>query len=136
MVPMVDAPLDPADAAALRRVRAICLAFAGVEEAELQDRPLFRVGRRRFALFNGAGSPPRARWSSAGRSLHFLSDPLDIDALGQDARFGPSPHHGHRGWMALHLDEPVDWDEVAELCQDAYRAVAPRRLVALLDEEP
>jgi hypothetical protein len=28
---------------------------------------------------------------------------------------------------------PVDWDEIAELVTDAYRTVAPRRLVAELD---
>jgi hypothetical protein len=28
---------------------------------------------------------------------------------------------------------PVDWDEVAELVADAYRTVAPKRLLAELD---
>jgi len=31
------------------------------------------------------------------------------------------------------LDVPVDWDEIAEIVTDAYREVAPRKLVALLD---
>ncbi|HET9559825.1 MAG TPA: MmcQ/YjbR family DNA-binding protein, partial [Actinomycetota bacterium] len=31
------------------------------------------------------------------------------------------------------LDVPQDWDELAELVTDAYRTVAPRRLVARLD---
>jgi predicted DNA-binding protein (MmcQ/YjbR family) len=84
------------------------------------------VGRRRFALFNGEGSPPRPRWRDAGRSLHFLADPLEIDALRQDARFRPSPHHGDRGWMSLVLAGEVDWTEVAELLDAAYRQAAPR----------
>jgi hypothetical protein len=33
------------------------------------------------------------------------------------------------------LDVPVDWAEVAELVTDAYRTVAPRRLVAQLAAE-
>jgi predicted DNA-binding protein (MmcQ/YjbR family) len=33
----------------------------------------------------------------------------------------------------VYLDVPVDWDEIAELVTDAYRTVAPRRLVAELD---
>ena len=37
----------------LARIRTICLRFPEAEEAELQDRPLFRVRARRFALFNG-----------------------------------------------------------------------------------
>jgi hypothetical protein len=31
------------------------------------------------------------------------------------------------------LDARVDWDEVAAVCEDAYRVVAPRKLVDLLD---
>ena len=78
-------------------------------------------------IFNGAGSTPRPRWSSSGRSLHFLTDPLEVEALRQDRRFSASPHHGHRGWMALRLDaRDVDWDEVAELLESAYRQVVPR----------
>jgi predicted DNA-binding protein (MmcQ/YjbR family) len=123
----VDAPdgLDPEDRAALARVREICLRLDGAEEATLQDRPLFRVGRRRFALFNGSGSPARPRWRDAGRSLHFLADPLDLDALRQDVRFTSSPHHGDRGWMALRLDGSVAWDEIAELIESAHRRVRP-----------
>ena len=115
------------DDLAFGRIRAICLGFGGAEESELQDRPLFHVRRRRFALFNGASSPPRPRWNAAGRSLHFLGDPLERDALQQDERFAPSPHHGDRGWLALRLDRgDLDWDEIAELLESAYRQVAPR----------
>jgi predicted DNA-binding protein (MmcQ/YjbR family) len=107
------------------RVRRICLGFPGVDESELQDRPLFVVGRRRFAIFNGESSSARSRWDGSGRSIHFLSDPSERDALAQDPRFTPSPHHGDRGWMALRLDRgDVDWDEVAELLESAYRQVA------------
>jgi len=42
-------------------------------------------------------------------------------------RFAPSPHHGGRGWLALRLDRgDLDWDEIAELLESAYRQVAPR----------
>ena len=117
--------MNAEDRAALGHIRRICLGFPGAEEAELQGRPLFRVGRRRFALFNGAASPPRPRWSSSGRSLHFLADPLEIDALRQDGRFTTSPHHGDRGWTALRLDgADVDWREVAELLESAHRQVS------------
>ena len=116
------------DEVALGRVRAICQQFAGSDEGELQKRPLFRVGRRRFAIFNGRTSPPRPRWNASGRSLHFLADPLEIDALRQDRRFWSSPHHGDRGWLAITLDDlaAVDWDEIAELLESGYRQVAGR----------
>lgn len=116
-----------ADEAALARIRGICNGFEGADEGRLQDRPLFRVGRRRFAIFNGAASPARPRWSAFGRSLHFLTDPHERDALAQDSRFVASPHHGDRGWMAIRLNDngAVDWDEVHELLDAAYRQVAP-----------
>jgi len=120
----------------LRRIRAICSLFPGVEEAELQDRPLFRVGSRRFAIFNGECSPSRPRWAGAGRSLHMLTDPMERDALAQDPRFRASPHHGDRGWLALRLDpDPVDWAEVAELLESAYRQAAGSRRVARWDRD-
>jgi hypothetical protein len=127
------APGDPVldDDLILRRVREICDKFAGADEGELQNRPLFRVGRRRFAIFNGDTSPPRPRWNTSGRSLHFVAEPLELDALRQDSRFTASPHHGDRGWLAMKLDhlDAVDWDEVAELLESAYRHVAPRALL-------
>jgi len=118
----------------LERIRSVALRFPDAEEDELQGRPLFRVGVRRFAIVNGDGSPDRPRWRRSGRSLHVATDPDERAALGQDPRFVPSPHHGQRGWVALRLDgDDVDWDEVAELIEAAYRHVAPRRLVERLD---
>lgn len=47
------------------------------------------------------------------------------------------PYVGHRGWLGVRLDvEGVDWTEIAELVEDAYRMVAPKKLVAELDEHP
>ena len=48
-------------------------------------------------------------------------------------RFFRPPYVGHRGWIGVRLDGDVAWDEVAELLKDAYRAIAPARLVARLD---
>jgi hypothetical protein len=48
-------------------------------------------------------------------------------------RFFKPPYVGYRGWIGVRLDVPVDWEEIAELVADAYRAVAPKRLVAELD---
>jgi hypothetical protein len=48
-------------------------------------------------------------------------------------RFFVPPYVGGRGWLGVYLDIPVDWDEVGEIVVEAYRAVAPRTLVAQLD---
>ncbi len=124
----------PSDAALLARIRSICVGWPEVEEAQLQDRPLFRVRRRRFAIFNGAAAPTRPRWSSFGASLHFLTEQSDRAGLLQDPRFERSPHHGDRGWIALRLDTaPIDWAELAELLEAGYRQAAGRALAARLD---
>ena len=34
----------------------------------------------------------------------------------------------------MRLDGDVDWGAVSEVCTDAFRVVAPRRLVAQLDD--
>ena len=48
-------------------------------------------------------------------------------------RFFRPPYVGGRGWVGLRLDGKIDWGLVEDLCEDAYRAVAPPRLIAALD---
>jgi predicted DNA-binding protein (MmcQ/YjbR family) len=103
----------------LERIRRICLGLPEVEEIEMWGGPLFRVRRRRFALFNGVGFP--------NRSLHVVTDPAERAALLQDDRFEMSTHHPRQGWMAMNLDAArVDWSEVTELLETAYRLVTPK----------
>ena len=56
----------------------------------------------------------------------------DLVTSGDDRFFRP-PYVGHRGWLGVYLDVPLDWDEVAVLVEDAYRMIAPKSLVTLLD---
>jgi len=124
-----------ADAAVLARLRSLCADWPEVEEAELQDRPLFRVRRKRFAIFNGSCSPDRPRWRGCGRSLHLLTEPSERAALEQDPRFAASPHHGDHGWVTCALDPlTTDWAEIAELLESAYRQAAPAELRGILDQ--
>ena len=48
-------------------------------------------------------------------------------------RFFVPPYVGHRGWLGVRLDVSPDWDEVAGICEDAFRQVAPKTLIAQLD---
>lgn len=107
------------------RIRSMCMAYDDVERASLQGRPLFRVGRRRFAIFNSDYAPRTARWATSGCSLHFLADPAEAEALRADPRFSPSPHHGDRNWFAVRLDaDDIDWREIEELIATAHAQVA------------
>ena len=58
---------------------------------------------------------------------------LMVDGPG---RFFRPPYVGSRGWLGVHLDGRVDWAEVGALCEEAYRTVASKRLLALLDDRP
>jgi hypothetical protein len=49
-------------------------------------------------------------------------------------RYFMPPYVAQHGYVGIYLDtEDVDWDEVAEFVVDAYRLVAPKSLVKLLD---
>ena len=48
-------------------------------------------------------------------------------------RFYVPPYVGHRGWLGVRLDVELNWDEIADIVEDAYRMVAPKKLVAELD---
>jgi len=43
----------------------------------------------------------------------------------EPGKFFTPPYVGGRGWIGVRLDRSLDWAEIAELCQDAYRAIAP-----------
>src|SRR6476659_2255160 len=51
----------------------------------------------------------------------------------EPARFYVPPYVGGRGWIGVRLDVKVDWNEIREIVADAYRCVAPAKLVAQLD---
>jgi hypothetical protein len=111
----------------LAKVRRIALALPEATEVEAWGRPTFRAGKI-FAVFSGDDSHESA--------LVLKTDPDEREALTHDTRFYSPPYWGAAGWLALDLlVAPVDWDEVGELLESAYRQVALRRMVAALDAQ-
>ena len=49
---------------------------------------------------------------------------------GDPDRFFVPPYVGPSGWIGIRLDRNPDWAEIAELMKDAYRLVAPKRLLS------
>ena len=35
---------------------------------------------------------------------------------------------GHRGWVGVHLNRGLDWNEIAGAIEEAYLQIAPKRL--------
>jgi hypothetical protein len=115
----------------LARVREICLSFPEVTERLSHGAPSFFV-RDKSTFVNAwmdghHGNTFPHLWCAAGPGVQEALIKERPDRI-----FRP-PYVGHRGWIGVRLDRAVDWDEMAELCEDAYRAIAPRRLVAELD---
>jgi hypothetical protein len=112
------------------RLRALCLALPEVIERPSHGAPTFFVqGKRSFLMVWADGhhddqfphlwcaAPPGAQEEMVG------SEP---------DRFFRPPYVGGRGWLGVRLDRDVDDAELAALCEDAYRVVAPAKLVKLL----
>jgi hypothetical protein len=114
------------------RLRAICLALPEVTERPSHGVPTFFVrDKKSFLQLWASGHHdddfPHL-WCAAAPRVQ-----AELVAGAPDKFFRP-PYVGGRGWVGVRLDGDVDWAEIAELCQDAYRAVAPAKLVAVLDE--
>jgi hypothetical protein len=71
-----------------------------------------------------------------GRLAIWCAAPAGVQAQlveQEPARFFRPPYVGGRGWLGVCLDVDPDWDEMAAICADAYRQVAPKSLIAELD---
>jgi hypothetical protein len=52
---------------------------------------------------------------------------------GDPEQFFIPPYVGHRGWIGVRLDRDPQWTAVADIIEEAYREIAPKTLVAVLD---
>jgi hypothetical protein len=116
----------------LTRLRKVSLALPDAHEVEAWGEPTFRVRNKLFAMYaasgnhHGAGRP--AVWFKAGPGNQALMVRAEPERYFVPSYVGPS------GWVGAWLDGDVDWAELADLLCDAYRLVAPKRLIAKLEE--
>jgi len=116
----------------LDRLRALCLALPEVSERVSHGEPAWFIhNRKQFVTLADHHHDDRlAFWCAA--------PPGAQEALiGSDPeRYFRPPYVGHRGWLGVYLDVPVDWDEISEIVVDAFKAVAPTKLSSALPERP
>jgi hypothetical protein len=116
---------------ALTRVRTLCLGLPETTERLSHGAPTWFVrDKKTFVMYleNHHGDGRLALWCAA---------PPDVQhtlVREEPERFFVPPYVGTRGWLGVRLDVDVDWDEVAGIVEDAYRMVAPKRLVAALEQ--
>jgi hypothetical protein len=111
----------------LERLRCICLDLPEVEERLSHGAPTFFVrGKRPFVmvLTDHHGDGRFAIWCAAGDGVQSMLVDADPE------RFFVPPYVGHRGWLGVRLDRPLDWGEIAGIVEDAYAEIAPAKLVA------
>lgn len=113
----------------LEHLRRICLALPEAHEKETWGDPTWRVRDRIFAMQKG--NFPRGR-PSVWLKAH---DGVQGALVGTASdRFFVPPYVGHKGWVGVYVDgRRVEWDELADLIEESYRLIAPKRLVAALD---
>jgi hypothetical protein len=122
---------DPDPESLVSRVRSICTAFPEVTERPSHGAPSWFIrDAKTFATIW-----PYGHHENDFPHLWCAAPP---GAQGELIASDPTRYHypkyvGHRGWIGPRLDVPIDWTELAELIEDAYRAVAPKRLIAELD---
>lgn len=115
----------------LERLRSLCLALPEVSERLSHGMPTWFVQGKK-AFVNDATGHHGARpslWCAAppeAQAAYVANFP--------DRYFRP-PYVGHRGWLGVYLDVDLDWDEIAEHLREAYRVVAPKRLVEALEHD-
>ena len=116
----------------LDRLRAICLAFPEVTERLSHGAPTWFVrDKKAFVTFWTHGHHEEDfphLWCAAPAGAQ-----QELIAADPERFFRP-PYVGHRGWLGVRMDRDPDEAEIAELCQDAYRVIAPARLAARLDQ--
>ena len=116
----------------LERLRAICLGLPEAHEVVAWGEPTFRVRNKLFAMYAGAethhGRGIAGVWV---KSTHVNQDLL---LRADPARFFLPPYVGPSGWVGVRLDGKPDWETISELLRDAYRLIAPQKLLAALDQ--
>ena len=113
----------------LARVRALCLALPEVAERLSHGAPTWFAGKKAMVMFmdHHHDDGRLALWVAAPPGVQH-----DVVAL-EPERFFVPPYVGTRGWLGVRLDRALDWDEVGDIVEEAYRTVATKRLLVQLD---
>jgi hypothetical protein len=111
------------------RIRAICMGLPGVREQLSHGAPAFYAGKQ-FVMLWPDGHHDRQfphLWCAAPPGVQD-----DLVTTEPDRFFRP-PYVGGRGWIGVRLDGEIDWQEITAVCEEAFRTVAPKKLIADLD---
>ena len=109
----------------LDQLRGICLGLPEATEKIAWGEPTFRVRDKMFAMFDN-------NHHASGRVAVVCKAAAGAQEILVDAdpeRFFVPPYVGPRGWIGIRLDNGPEWGMVASLMEEAYRLIAPKRLL-------
>lgn len=108
----------------IARLRKICLGLPETTEKVAWSEPTWRVAGKMFAMLDDHhhGAPDVSVWLKSD----FETQALLVESAPE--RFFVPPYQGKSGWVAARLDRNTDWEELAELVEEAWRRAAPPRL--------
>jgi len=108
----------------LKAMRKLCLALPEVSEGLQFGSPVWRAGKKGFAVLDANARSVRLLfWIGAGGQSLVSADP----------RFSVPAYMGHNGWIALDVTKSCDWDEVRAITLTSYRHFALQRMLKALD---
>ena len=104
------------------RLRELCLALPDVEERLSHGEPAWFVRGRLFVTLADHHHDDRvAFWAAAPEGAQ------DALTASSPERYFRPPYYGHRGWIGMYLDVPVDWDEAGDRIREAHAVITSKR---------
>ncbi|HEY6123594.1 MAG TPA: MmcQ/YjbR family DNA-binding protein [Steroidobacteraceae bacterium] len=106
------------------RICKICLALPETDESTQFGSPVWRVGKKSFAVLYDYGK---------GLTVQFWVGIERQGPLEMDPRFSIPAYMGHNGWIALDVSNSVNERELRDYLLESYRHFATRRALAKLE---
>ena len=109
--------------ALIAKVRKICLALPDATEKDAHGEPTWRVGGRVFAMFDDHhhGAAHISVWLPAPDGAQSALIEAEPD------RIWRPPYVGHKGWIAVIIDDKPNWAMVEALTAQAHGLIATKR---------
>ncbi|HEX4245103.1 MAG TPA: MmcQ/YjbR family DNA-binding protein [Acidimicrobiales bacterium] len=116
----------PAEPKSIAHLRRICLGFPEATEQPFggHTAPSFRVRDKLFLIVGEDREYATCKAPPGVQQMLVASDP---------ERFFVPKYVGSKGWVGIQLGGDPDWAEIAEIAEESYRLIAPKRLAAQLD---
>jgi len=121
----IDRLMHPKAIKVRERICKMCLALPETDESTQFGSPVWRVGKKSFAVLYDYGK---------GLTVQFWVGIERQGPLEMDPRFSIPPYMGHNGWIALDASKGIGERELRDFLIESYRHFATRRALAKLEK--